>query len=546
MLSASNLNATNQTPLLSGHNAFRLNPLMLQIASGLDAESLKDFDQIGHYSLSTEAQDLARMADANPPALQPYDRFGNRIDHVDFHPSYHALMRRSMTYGIASSVWEDTARGLPDGHFKRALRFFMLSALEGGHLTSLSTTSAGVASLMTSPSLAKEWVPRVTTRKYDSAHKSPIEKSCLTLGLGSTEKQAGADINGIQTRAEDIGNGLFRLTGHKWFLSSPMADAFLMLGRTSEGISCFLVPRYLANDEHNRINLVGLKNKLGNRSAATAEAEINGAIAQIVGQEGEGARTIHEMQTLLRLDSAVSSASIVHASISEAVHHARHRRVAGEILADQPLMRAVLADLAVDSAAMIALCMRVARAFDQAKDNDAEGAYAHIMTPVVKYWNAKTAPAMITEAMEACGGNAYVENSRIPRFLREAPHASMWESSGNMMALEVCRVFRHSPALFDTVLEAIAFDLGPRSNQTVDVLRAAFRLAMTDPGTARMVTEQLAVAAAAAELMRLGTGVLADAFIDSRLSGTWRSSYGMLDPRFDAATILSALYPPVS
>lgn len=541
-----NHRVTNQTPPLSGYNAFRLNPLLLQIASGLNAEALKDFDQIGRYSLSSEAQELAEMANRNAPELKAHDRYGRRVDQVEFHPSYHALMRRSMSYGIGSSVWEDTARGNDNGHLKRAVRFFMLAGLDTGHLSSLSSTNGAVAALMTAPHLAKEWVPRVTTRKYDSAHKSPVDKACLTIGMAIAEKQAGTDFTALTTRAETVGNGLFRLTGHKWFLSSPMADAFLMLARTPNGTSCFLVPRFLADDEHNHINLVGLKNMLGNRSAATAEAEINGSIAQMIGRDGEGSRTIHEMQTLMRLDGAVTSSAIMHASLSEAVHHARHRKVGGRLLIEQPLMCAVLTDVALDVAASTALSMRLARAFDGARSNDTEGAFAHVMTPVVKYLTAKIAPTAIAEAMEAIGGNGYVESSVLPRHYRQAPHHSVLEGSGNMMALEVCRVLKRTPELFNVILRDIESNLGDKAKNTASVLRAAFELAQDDESASRILVEQLAIAAAAAELYRLETGVLADAYGDTRLGGNWRASYGMLGKRFDNQTILDALYPPVT
>ena len=537
---------TNQTPPISGHNAFRLNPLLLQIASDVDAETLKDFDQIGRYTLSTEAQDLARMANQNVPQLRMHDRYGHRIDQVDFHPSYHALMRRSVGYGLSSSVWEDAARGNSNGHFKRAVRYFMMAGLETGHLGGLSSTNGAVAALMTAPTLAKEWVPRVTSRKYDSAHRSPVEKNCLTMSYGITEKHTGTDIAAISTRAEAVKNGLYRIIGHKWFLSSPMADAFLILARSEKGVSCFLVPRFLANDEPNNIHIVGLKDKLGNRSAATAEAEFEGSIAQMVGVEGEGASIINELLMLTRLDGALASSGIIHASLAEAVHHARHRKAFGTQLIERPLMTRVLADMAIDVAGCTALSLRLARAFDGARSDENERIFAHIMTPVAKYWTGKLTTPLIAEATEVLGGNGCVETSVLPRHYREAPHLNNFEGTGSMMALELRKTLSRSPDSFEILLSQLAQDLGSQGAKTVEVLRAAFQLAQSDEGTARIATEQLALAAAAAELNRLGTGVLADVFIETRLSGVARSSYGVLDSRFDASTILDALYPPIN
>ena len=537
---------TNQTPPISGNNAFRLNPLLLQIASGLDADILKDFDQIGRYTLSAEAQDLARMANQNAPQLKTHDRYGHRVDQIEFHPSYHALMRRSVSYGLSSSVWEDAARGNQDGHFKRAIRYFMMAGLETGHLGSLSSTNGAVAALMTTPTLAKEWVPRVTSRKYDSSHKSPVEKNCLTMGYGIAEKHVGTDIAAVSTRAEVIKNGLYRIIGHKWFLASPMADAFLVLARSEKGVSCFLVPRFLADDEPNNIQLMGLKDKLGNRSSATAEVEFEGSIAQMVGTEGEGASAINELLTLTRLDAALALSGIMHASLAEAVHHARHRKAFGKQLIDQPMMTRVLADMAIDVAGCTALSLRLSRAFDGARTDEADRNFAHIMTPVVKFWTGKLAMPLIAEAVEVLGGNGCVETSVLPRHYRESPHLNNVEGTGNMMALELRKTLNRSPDSFEKLLSRLGQDLGADGAQTVEVLRAAFQLAKSDEGSCRIATWQLALAAAAAELKRLGTGTLADAFIETRLTSAGHSSYGMIDSRHDASTILDALYPPIS
>ncbi|QKV17989.1 acyl-CoA dehydrogenase family protein [Oricola thermophila] len=534
---------TNQTPQLAG-NAFLDDPLLLQFASGAQDAQMREWQQIGAYVRSAEALDLARLANVEIPRLKTHDRQGRRIDRVEFHPAYHALMRRSAGWGLSGSVWEARNRGEVPGHQRRAISFYMVAGLETGHLCPMTMTNASIAALRTSPELAREWAPRIASRKYDSSHRAPAEKVGLTVGMGMTEKQGGTDVQANTTEARPEGRDIYRLTGHKWFMSAPMSDAFLVLAQAPKGLSCFLVPRLLADGEANGIRFMRLKDKLGNRSNASSEAEFHDSVAQIVGEEGEGVRTILEMVTLTRLDCAVASAGLMRAAMVEAVHHARHRSVFGAKLVDQPLMTRVLADMAVDTAAATVLSMRLAYAFDHQNDSELESAWVRAMTPVVKYWVCKVAPPMIGEAMECLGGNGYIEDFSLARHYREAPVNSIWEGSGNVMALDLLRVFRRSPELYDFVLQDISRHLGRRAAGTRDVLAAAFDLARSDPGAARIVIEQLALAAAASELYRIGAGGLADAFAETRLGGTWRSSYGMLDSRFDAAQLVEALYPP--
>ncbi|WP_421859070.1 acyl-CoA dehydrogenase family protein [Oricola sp.] len=534
---------TNQTPSLGG-SAFRDDPLLSHYATGYGNADMTELHQIGAFVRSAEAIDLARLANAEPPKLHTHDRHGRRIDRLEFHPAYHALMRRSAGWGLTGSVWERKEEAAAAGHVRRAIPFYMMAGLETGHLCPVTMTHASVAALLASPDLARSWVPRVVSRKYDSTIKAPGDKAGLTIGMGMTEKQGGTDVNANTTRAERAGKGIYRITGHKWFMSAPMCDAFLMLAQAPDGLSCFLVPRILPDGQPNGIQLQRLKDKLGNRSNASSEAEFHSAAAQIVGEEGAGVRTILEMVTLTRLDCAIASAGLMRASMSEVVHHARHRSAFGGPLIDKPLMVRVLADMAIDTAAATVLSFRLARAFDLAEQDEFEAAYARAMTPVVKYWVCKIAPPLIGEAMECLGGNGYTEDFVLARHYREAPVNSIWEGSGNVMALDLLRVYRRQPELFDMIIEQISDQLGRRAGATLDVLNAAFDLARSDEGAARLVIEQLAMAAAAAELYRLGAGRLADAFAETRLGGTWRMSYGMLDARFDAARILEALYPP--
>ncbi|HEV2504136.1 MAG TPA: DNA alkylation response protein [Mesorhizobium sp.] len=537
----------NQPPPLAGGNAWRGDPLLIQLAERFSEPVRKDLDQLGRFVLTQEAQDLARLVNIETPKLRTHDRQGRRIDLVEFHPAYHALMRRSVANGLHSSVWENGETEIGRRHQVRAARFYLTAELETGHLCPITMTNASLAALMANPKIFREWAPRVTTRKYDQAQKPPVEKTGLTLGMGMTEKQGGTDVRANITKAERAGSsGFYRLSGHKWFMSAPMSDAFLVLAQASEGLSCFLVPRILGDGSGNGFRFQRLKDKLGNRSNASSEVEFENAIGEMVGEPGQGVKTIMDMVTLTRLDCAVASAAIMRAGLAEAVHHARHRKVFGANLIDQSLMQRVLADMALDVAAATALSFRLARSFDEAAADRGEAAFARAMTPVVKYWVCKIAPALLYEAMECLGGNGYVEEAPLARYYREAPVNAIWEGSGNVMALDVLRVLERAPALFEEVLAGIDRDLGANGHGTISVLKAAMQVASTDEGSARLLTEQLALAAAAAELKRLGAGRIADAFIETRLAGQWRNTYGMLDSRHDARMILDTLYPLTS
>jgi len=534
---------TNQPPPMTGGNAWRGDPLLVQLGEDFSDSVRQDLNTLGRFVLSQEAQDLARLANSETPKLRTHDRQGRRLDIVEYHPAYHALMRRSIANGLHSSIWENGEAEKGKRHQVRAARFYLTAELEAGHLCPLTMTSASLAALMANPKLFREWAPRITTRKYDQSQKPPVEKAGLTLGMGMTEKQGGTDVRANQTRAEPAGNGFYRLTGHKWFMSAPMSDAFLVLAQVQEGLSCFLAPRILGGPKDNGFRFQRLKDKLGNRSNASSEVEFEGTIGEMVGDPGQGIRTIMDMVTLTRLDCAVASSAIMRAGLAEAVHHTRHRKVFGKTLIDQPLMQRVLADMALDVAAATALAFRLARAFDEAADDRAAAAFARAMTPAVKYWVCKIAPALLYEAMECLGGNGYVEEAPLARYYREVPVNAIWEGAGNVMALDVLRVIKRGPALFEDVMAGIEQDLGPGAQGTTSVLRAAILVADSDEGSTRFLTEQLALAAAAAELRRMGAGRIADAFIETRLAGQWRTTYGMLDARHDSRLIIDTLYP---
>ncbi|WP_420962314.1 acyl-CoA dehydrogenase family protein [Brucella sp. IR073] len=534
---------TNQTPPMTGTNAYLGDPLLMRITSGFPKALHSDLEQSGRFVLSAEAQDLARLANTELPKLKTHDRQGRRLDQVDYHPAYHALMRRSIAQGLHSSIWEDGQGEASRRHQVRAARFYLTAQLETGHLCPVTMTNASLAAIMASPNLYKEWAPLILTRKYDPSQRAPAKKTGLTLGMGMTEKQGGTDVRANTTKADRAGNGFYRITGHKWFLSAPMSDAFLVLAQAAEGLSCFLVPRMLPDGSSNGLRFQRLKDKLGNRSNASSEVEFEETLGQMVGKPGDGVKTIIDMVTLTRLDCAIASAGLMRAGLAEAVHHARHRQVFGSPLIDQPLMQRVLADMALDVAGATALSLRLARAFDIAAIDRTEAAFARVMTPVVKYWVAKIAPALLYEAMECLGGNGYIEEGNLARYYREAPVNAIWEGSGNVMALDVRRVLLRAPKLFDDVLAWIARQLGRSGQGTGDVLRAAMSVTTSDEGAARLLTEQLALAAAGAELKHLGMEEIADAFVETRLAGQWRTTYGMLDARHDAKKILDALYP---
>jgi len=536
---------TNQSPPLTGGNAWRGDPLLVQLAEDFSEPVRKDLDNVGRFVLSAEAQDLARLANTETPKLRTHDRQGRRLDIVEYHPAYHALLRRSISVGLHSSIWENGAQETGRRHQARAARYYLTAQLETGHLCPITMTSASLAALMASPKLFREWAPRITARKYDQSQKPPVEKTGLTLGMGMTEKQGGTDVRANTTRAERAGSGFYRLTGHKWFMSAPMSDAFLVLAQAREGLSCFLVPRILGDGNGNGFRFQRLKDKLGNRSNASSEVEFVNAIGEMVGEPGQGVKTIMDMVTLTRLDCAIASSGIMRAGLAEAVNHTRHRQVFGAYLMDQPLMQRVLADMALDVAGATALSFRLARSFDEAAASRGEAAFARVMTPVVKYWVCKIAPALLYEAMECMGGNGYVEELPLARYYREAPVNAIWEGSGNVMALDVLRVLGRAPGLFDEVLAGIEHDLGVGGPGTTGVLRAALQVASSDEGSARILTEQLALSAAAAELKRMGAGRIADAFIETRLAGQWRGTYGMLDARHDARMIVDTLYPTI-
>ena len=533
---------SNQPPPYGGVNLFESDPLLASATSGFPDSVRQDLSDLGAFWGTHEARDFARLANRHVPELERYDARGERVDQVTFHPAYHALMRRSMLAGLHCSSSDRSEEEAGLRHRARAARLYMTAQTECGHLCPMTMTNASLASLKHAPDLLAIWAPRILSRLYDSNFRRADDKRSVTIGMGMTERQGGTDVRANMTRAEAGADGLYRLTGHKWFFSAPMSDAFLVLAQAAAGLTCFLMPRILPDGMQNAIRLERLKDKLGNRSNASAEAEFDAAAAWRVGDEGRGIATILDMVTLTRLDCAVASTGLMRAGFAEAVHHVRHRAVFGKALIDQPLMMRVLSDMALDLAAALALSLRLAEAVDMADEQPAEAAYARLMNPVVKYWVCKTAPAFLYEAMECLGGNGYIEESALPRLYREAPVNAIWEGSGNVMALDAVRALKGRGVL-DQVLQTIGGELGPGSKAATDVLSAAARVAVEDEGSARIMVEQLALTAAAAALRRDYPPAFADAFIETRLGRPWRATYGMIDGRFDGGGLINYVAP---
>ncbi|WP_319773255.1 isovaleryl-CoA dehydrogenase [Breoghania sp.] len=534
----------NQTPPFAGRNLFSGDPVLRSALDALlDPQTEEDLTRAGAYWGSTDALEMARLANSHTPTLRTHDAQGRRLDTVEFHPAYHALMRRSVEGGLHCSAWDGDPTLTGRRHALRAARLYMTAQGECGHLCPMTMTNAAIAALKLSPELLETWLPRIVSRRYDYRFLPADQKAGVTIGMGMTEKQGGTDVRANTTRAEPGDDGMWRITGHKWFFSAPMCDAFLVLAQTQAGPTCFLMPRFLPDGSVNRLRLQRLKDKLGNRSNASSEVEFHGAGAWLVGEEGRGVATILEMVTMTRLDCALASAGQMRAALGEAVHHARHRQVFGAKLIDQPMMTRVLADMALDVAAATALTMRLARAFDHAPKNEREALFARLVTPAAKYWVCKATPALVYEAMECLGGNGYVEESPMARLYREAPLDAIWEGAGNVMCLDVLRALQKQPQSLDAVIGEVERDLGSSGPVSSQVLKAAARACVADPGSSRILTEQLALTVAAACLRQVAPRAVADAFIDTRLGGQWRATYGMLDSRFDAKALVEYAFP---
>jgi putative acyl-CoA dehydrogenase len=511
----------NQPPPLAGHDLFAENrPLAEALereGAGWASGRCSDFGRL----LGGEPLEWGRLANENPPRLRSHDRFGERIDEVELHPAWHEQMRLSIAHGVHAVSWTEPAAG---AHVARAALFYLASQVEAGHGCPLSMTHAAVPALRAhAPALAEEWEPLLAACAYDPGLRPIATKRGALCGMSLTERQGGSDVRSNTTSARPLGGGEYALDGAKWFCSAPMCDAFLVLAQAPEGLSCFLLPRVLPDGTRNAFRIERLKDKLGDRSNPSAEIALDGARARLVGEAGRGVRTILEAVVHTRLDCVLGTAAQMRAAVEQATHHAAHRLVFGRLLAEQPLMQNVLADLCLESEAATATALRLARAYDRrAAGDEREAAFARIATAVAKYWVCKRGPAHAAEALECLGGNGYVEESGLPRIYRQQPLQSIWEGSGNVVCLDVLRAARREPGTVETLLDEIRLAGHARATAVAEEAVAGL-----DEAGARLAVERLALALQASLLVRHAPAAVADAFCAARLDAEG-SAYGTL------------------
>ncbi|HSP39069.1 MAG TPA: acyl-CoA dehydrogenase family protein [Frankiaceae bacterium] len=525
---------TNQPPPLVGYDVFRSDAVLVEAVERFGAgAAAEDLSELGRVAGSEEAQRWADEANRYPPVLRTHDRYGHRIDEVEYHPSYHRLMETSVGAGLHGAAWTE---GRSAAHVTRAAGF-MVWNVDAGHGCPISMTYAAVPALRSDERIAAEWIPRLSARQYEPR---PLPgKSSALAGMAMTEKQGGSDVRANTTRAEAAGeDGWYRLTGHKWFCSAPMGDLFLVLAQTEHGVTCFVVPRTLPDGTRNVFRLQRLKDKLGNRSNASSEVEFDGTLGQRLGSEGRGVPTIVEMVNATRLDCVLGSAAGMRAGVAQATHHAAHRSAFGRDLVDQPAMSAVLADLAIESEAATLLALRLANAIDSG-----EVAFRRLATAVAKYFVCKRAPGHAAESLECLGGNGYVEDSGMPRLYREAPLNGLWEGSGNVNALDVLRAMARTPESVQAFFTEVGLATGAdaRLDRSVTALQAA--LGSAAEASARRLVEQMALVLQGSLLVRYGHPAVADAFCATRLGGDWGMSYGTLPAGVDTRAIVERARP---
>jgi len=538
----------NQAPPLADYNLYTADRALQEAVARAGAEWAHDaLLRLGEHAGAPKTIELGFLANRHLPQLHTHDRYGERRDEVEFHPAYHELMTLGCSYGLHTSPWSEPRSG---AHAARAAAYLLYGQIESGTQCPLTMTYAATSVLTrhasSLPALAHTWLPRVHTRAYDPGF-GPIEtKRGATFGMGMTEKQGGSDVRANTTLAEPQsapgGGQPYRITGHKWFLSAPMCDAFLILAQAAGGLSCFFLPRFI-DGERNAIRLLRLKDKLGNRSNASSEVEFDGATAWLIGTEGRGVATIIEMVNYTRLDCGLGSAALLRQALAQAAHHVRHRAAFGRRLAEHALMKNVLADLALESEAATTLSMWLAGLYDAADDPHA-GALRRLLTPAVKYWLCKRAAGFCEEAMEVIGGNGYIEDSIMPRLYREAPVNSIWEGSGNVMCLDLLRALRHEPAAAQAVAQEIEGArhgdrrLDDAAHELLGRLRAA-----PEEVDARRLAERLVLVMQASLLVRRAPAAMADAFCASRLGGDQGGCFGALSSRTDFDAITGRAWP---
>ncbi|GAA1979695.1 acyl-CoA dehydrogenase family protein [Amycolatopsis minnesotensis] len=524
---------TNQVPPLHGHDV-AADPALL---AALDREGAgwaePELHELGELAGGEEAREWGRLVNENEPVLRTHDRYGNRIDEVEFHPHWHDLMRVAVSHGLHGAPWRDDR---PSAHAARAAKMYVWGQVEAGHSCPVSMTYAAIPALRHNPELAAKYEPLLAAREYDYGLREPGTKRGLIAGMSMTEKQGGSDVRANTTTARPNGDGTYRIVGHKWFTSAPMSDLFLTLAQAPGGLSCFLLPRVLPDGTRNALRLQRLKDKLGNRSNASSEIEYENAVGWLVGEEGRGVRTIIEMVNNTRLDCAVGSAAGMRAATVQAVHHATHRHAFGKALDQQPLMANVLADLVLESEAATTVGMRLAGATGRPE----EQAFRRLGLAVTKYWVCKRAPSHAAEALECLGGNGYVEESGMPRLYREAPLMSIWEGSGNVAALDALRAMAKQPDTVDAFFTEV--ELAAGADSRLDDAHARLRKDLSDLADieyrARRIVESMALVLQGSLLVRFGAPAVADAFCASRFGGDWGVAFGTLPSGVDTAAII--------
>jgi putative acyl-CoA dehydrogenase len=533
----------NQVPPLAGYDVFGADSALVE---ALDREGARwavaELHELGRLAGTDASLELGRVAEANRPVLQTHDRYGNRIDVVEYHPAYHQLMTTAIANGLHAAPW---TAGRAGAHVARAAKVITWYQVDGGHICPISMTYSVIPALRHNASLAAEWEPLICSRSYDPSDRPATGKAGATCGMAMTEKQGGSDVRANTTTARAIGNGEYVLTGHKWFCSAPMSDGFLMLAQAPAGLSCFWVPRWTPDGLRNPIAIQRLKDKLGDRSNASSEIELLDTWGVLVGDEGAGVRTIIEMVSHTRLDCTLGSAAIMRQCVAQATWHAHHRRAFGAVLDEQPLMTNVLADLAVESEATTAAALRLARAFDATPDDDHEMALKRLVTPIMKYWTCKRAPQHAAEALECLGGAGFVEESGLPRLYRQSPVNGVWEGSGNVICLDVLRALGRAPDTLTAYWSEVERAAG--TDRRFDQAVADLRTEMSDTGDAepraRRLVERLALVFQGALLVQHAPPEVADAFCASRLAGDGGRTFGTLPPGVDTAAIVDRARP---
>ena len=531
---------SNQPPPLEPYNLFTGDIVLREAVAREQASWAQgSLTALGATLGTPDTVKLGFDANKFTPQLKTLDRYGHRLDEVEFHPAWHELLTIALQAGLHSSPWADPK---PGAHVARAAGTYMLTQIESGVYCPIAMTYGSVPTLRNAPALAKDWLPKIFGRDYDRRFVPVKQKSAALLGMGMTENQGGSDLRTNSTRAEPTADGSFRLHGSKWFMSAPMCDAFLVLAQTAKGLSCLLMPRWTPDGERNAIHIVRLKDKLGNRSNASSEVEFAGAYAQLVGEEGRGIPTIIEMAGYTRLDCCIGSSGLMRQAVAQGVHHARHRTAFQKKLIDQPLMTNVLADLALECEAATVLTMRLARAYDESDEPSL--AIRRVLTPAAKFWICKRTPFLCLEAMEVIGGSGYIEECIMPRLYREAPVNSIWEGAGNIMCLDVLRAIGRAADLADVLRRELDAGGDARLKSFAAALFKQLSAAeRNDEAQARSLVRDLVLALQAALLIRHSPPAVADAFCASRLSESRGGAFGTLPRGVDAHTIAMRAAP---